>query len=512
VFVGSVAEGSVSNSASGTFSHAEGFGTLASGAAAHAEGAATVAQGAYAHAEGAGTTASGYASHAAGTYANATNSNTYVWSDGTTISSTASNQFTVNARNGIRLLGGSISGNGSGLTNLNASSISSGVLNASNLPTSGVWNAVGMTLTNVNIKTTNIAGNIAAMTNFTLNGSPLGQVFSNFQQQVSAVYTSKFSVTVQVTANEATNGVNLIAAYAKAKTLNPSVTNRITVIVPPGRYNLGSAGLQMDTEYVDLIGQTSDRDAQHLFGAPGIDNGVIKQMADYVRIENLTVYSLGVPVYSDPSDPAAYFPTTAGGNTIICNCEFTGDVSMRFGWSYAGRYENCVGSFGCAGSTSGTFVNCRGDFGMMGLAGGTFIGCQGSFGSYYGEAAGTFINCQGDFAGGGGCIASGKFMDCNAGAGSFGGYGGELTTNAVLVNCTAGDGSFGSFNMTASNFNYNTAHVFADGMRIETIGAGLWVDGVRISPIQVTNAVTTTLTYVPPQGDLSMGIYINGAH
>jgi len=82
------------------------IGTSASGFASHAEGGNSVASGNY--------------SHAAGANANATNNNTYVWSDGAYIGSTTNNQYSVYADNGIRLLGGAISGNGFGLTNINA--------------------------------------------------------------------------------------------------------------------------------------------------------------------------------------------------------------------------------------------------------------------------------------------------------------------------------------------------------------------------------------------------------
>ena len=81
-------------------------GTSASGFASHAEGGNSIASGNY--------------SHAAGANASATNNNTYVWSDGTYVGSTTNNQYSVYADNGIRLLGGAISGNGSGLTNINA--------------------------------------------------------------------------------------------------------------------------------------------------------------------------------------------------------------------------------------------------------------------------------------------------------------------------------------------------------------------------------------------------------
>ena len=81
-------------------------GTSASGFASHAEGGNSIASGNY--------------SHAAGANASATNNNTYVWSDGAYVGSTTNNQYSVYADNGIRLLGGAISGNGSGLTNINA--------------------------------------------------------------------------------------------------------------------------------------------------------------------------------------------------------------------------------------------------------------------------------------------------------------------------------------------------------------------------------------------------------
>ena len=112
-----VAEGYLT-SALGNCSHAEGRASSAEGSYSHAEGGSTTASGYYSHAEGVFTIADGYASHAAGRKAYATNDLTYVWSDNTVIGSTAEKQFTVHASNGIRLLGGPIEGDGSGLTNL----------------------------------------------------------------------------------------------------------------------------------------------------------------------------------------------------------------------------------------------------------------------------------------------------------------------------------------------------------------------------------------------------------
>jgi hypothetical protein len=68
-------------------------------------------------------TASGEGSFAIGPNAQATNAYNFVWSDGTAIGSTANNQFTVYASNGIRLLGGPIEGDGSLITNVNAATL-----------------------------------------------------------------------------------------------------------------------------------------------------------------------------------------------------------------------------------------------------------------------------------------------------------------------------------------------------------------------------------------------------
>ncbi len=56
-----------------------------------------------------------------GTNATSSHANTFVWSDGTVLASTASNQFSAFALNGFRLMGGPIYGNGYGITNFNPS-------------------------------------------------------------------------------------------------------------------------------------------------------------------------------------------------------------------------------------------------------------------------------------------------------------------------------------------------------------------------------------------------------
>ena len=96
---------------SGSYSHAEGSSTTASGWQAHAEGSTTTASGSSSHAEGHHTTASGNYSHAEGYYTNATNlgetaigcfnasssfnSSSIQWNDGSSSNNMTANLFSV---------------------------------------------------------------------------------------------------------------------------------------------------------------------------------------------------------------------------------------------------------------------------------------------------------------------------------------------------------------------------------------------------------------------------------
>jgi len=272
-------------------------------------------------------------------------------------------------------------------------------------------------------------------------------------------------VVVETTDNAATNGTNLLAAYATARVLAPhgqalGVDNRAVVLVPPGKYDLGTGQLEMDTQFVDLAGLSSLRENQHIYGTSnGYGTGVLRQTADDVKIENLFVElgPTGLGQVHNAQDAAAYFPDTALGNTVVRNCLFKGDddspyygFSMRTYIEYAGHYDNCTGgrySFGPGGTASGTFDNCTGgrySFGAYGgTASGTFDNCTGgnwSFGRD-GTASGNFTNCTGagsSFGSWG--VASGTFINCTAGAYSFG-YSG--TASGTFANCTGGDDSFG---------------------------------------------------------------------
>jgi hypothetical protein len=448
-------------------SHAEGYQTVAYGSSSHAEGNHTYATGICSHAEGYLSEAGGVLSHAAGALAKADHDAAFVWSSSGAgyqleFASTTNRQFNVYADNGIRLITGSngtveiqgqILGDGSGLTNLNmASVIPNGAITSEMLAEDAVSS---MTILDETIGNAHIADD-AAIALSKIDG--LEAILDGLQQQAAAVYNTAASITVQVTDDEMQNGINLINAYAQAAGMQPSASSRVAVIVPPGRYNLQSFGLHMNTEYVDLIGQTTDREAQYLYGQPGLNNGVIKQSADYVRIENLRLAGMG-------SDSMAYFPNTFGHNTVVRNCMFESgdyDYSMRGRYTYAGHYEDCVAgywAFGGSGTASGTFISCEGGPGAFGgdggRASGTFISCEGgefAFGGG-GTANGTFIQCKGDYGTfGGEGTASGRFTDCTAAAYSFGGYG---IASGTFDRCEGGESAFGGDCGTASGSFFN---------------------------------------------------------
>ena len=279
----------------------------------------------------------------------------------------------------------------------------------------------------------------------------LGAIYKNYISGDCPNY-----VAVQVTADNAkTNGKRLIEAYAKAKTRTPngaalSATNRACVILPPGKYDLDHGAenacvpLTLDTEFVDIIGLTTDRSLQHIYGTPAATNsGVIVQTADDVHISNLTVEILTeveiveeVPQYNyDNTASSAYFPSTNLSNAVLDNCYFIGYESeslllwsMRLTIEYSGTFNYCTGgdyAFGYSGTASGTFNYCTGgfvSFGGVGIASGTFTNCTGgdeAFGAE-GTASGIFTNCiGGDKVFGGEGIASGTFTFCNGGVDSF---------------------------------------------------------------------------------------------
>ncbi len=230
-------------------------------------------------------------------------------------------------------------------------------------------------------------------------------------------------VTVKVTDNAIVNGNNLLAAYALAKTVTPngaalSTSNRLAVILPVAKYDLGTQSLILDTQYIDIIGSTSDRSKHYITSNVGESNrGTVQQTANDVDLFNLTIENSNTTysINSDFTDPAAYFPNSNLDLSYIENVLFTSNSintwTMRTAMEYSGTFKDCTG----------------GDFSFGGL-GGTISGilkdCFGGHGSF----------------GNGGTI-NGTLTDCTGGDYSFA-YGGTISSTAVLTNCTGGEGSF----------------------------------------------------------------------
>lgn len=275
-------------------------------------------------------------------------------------------------------------------------------------------------------------------------------------------------VIVGTTGDAAENGVSLLAAYDSACLLTPhgqplSATNRAAVLVPPGAYDLGTAQIEMDCEFVDLIGLSTKPRDQHIYGiSAGLGTGVLHQSANDVGIENVWLHCTrdsGTP--GGLSDAiSAYFPESNLPLTVVRNCVFEGNSShahgMRLNINYSGTYEKCVsdfGAFGGMGLATGKFTDCVGgwdSFAGQGTAAGTFERCVGSansFGGSRGTASGTFIDCVGgSYAFGGGgfmSTSSGLFIRCRAGTESFGGGSPLAHATGTFIECIGGDGAFG---------------------------------------------------------------------
>lgn len=251
------------------------------------------------------------------------------------------------------------------------------------------------------------------------------------------------------------NGDSLAAKYAAAKLLTPggnplSATNRATLIVMPGTYSL-SGELQIDTEYVDILGLGS--------------NKLHRGCKTAVTITNNTISVL------------------SGVNDIKIKGISVGSQAFKLAAYNQGYYEDCIGghnSFGYTNTIDATFVNCVGDNDSFGyLALGDYINCIGgnnSFGLL--TAFGSFINCEAvdNSFGGGSGTANGIFIDCVGGSSCFGGYSDGISTG-TFTNCRGNMGCFGSGGAGGVTGGFYTNCVGG----LDSFGNGATISGTLIS-------------------------------
>lgn len=222
------------------------------------------------------------------------------------------------------------------------------------------------------------------------------------------------------------NGLELLAAYATAQTMSPSETNRITVIVAPGNYNLNPTNiLNLNTPYIDVVSLTGNTDVILNAAATGGYNSSVYVSANNVYVKGINTLNKMFYVASNLS------------NTTIENC-------IGGEYSFGSHSPNSFGPF----NITNTFINCVGGDNSFGeyfedVVAGTYINCTAGNNSFAGNATGVFKDCtSGNYSFGTNTSigAAGTFTNCKSGFNSFGSF---TTANGTFTNCVAGFSSFG---------------------------------------------------------------------
>jgi hypothetical protein len=299
---------------------------------------------------------------------------------------------------------------------------------------------------------------------------PLQLVDSN----ADAISTGAYII-VRPEPSATANGANLRVAYTYAKAFTPntaalSATNRATVILLPGRYDLGTTRLNLDTDFVDIIGLTDTPEQVVITSAVVLsDSGTVYQTANDVKIKGVTIDRTGTPQGSGAGRTAAYFPfpkataiTTWSGDgttmTIAANGHGlqNGD-SVRISGSgnssvdgvfTVTRIDDNSFSYPSTVNAAGSIGTATERFNLTNIENCVFSGDNSSGMRLITEYSGTYRRCvggAGSFSGvitGSGANASGLFEDCTATSGSFGGSNGSAS--GTFTRCSASSASFGS--------------------------------------------------------------------
>jgi hypothetical protein len=279
-------------------------------------------------------------------------------------------------------------------------------------------------------------------------------------------------IIVRPSASATTNGTELRNAYAAAKAFTPntsalSATNRATVILLPGRYDLGTTRLNLDTDFVDIIGLT-DTPEQVVITSQVIlsDSGTVYQTANDVKIKGVTIDRTDSPAGSGAGRTAAYFPfpkataiTSWSGDgttmTIAANGHGlqTGD-SVRISGSgnssvdgvfTVTRIDDNSFSYPSTVNAAGSIGTATERFNLTYIENCVFSGTSNSGMRQTTEYSGTYRRCTGgSFSFGAQSFASGTFEDCIGGSNSFGGGASiDSIASGTFKRCSSGSNSFG---------------------------------------------------------------------
>jgi hypothetical protein len=255
--------------------------------------------------------------------------------------------------------------------------------------------------------------------------------------------------------SELSNGAVLLSVVQQATFLEPygsplSATNRVTVLVPPGTYNLNTSPLTLTTPFVDVVSLTGKRD-------------VIIKTSPFTL--SAVIIGNNVKVVGIKTDKKITIESNA--NVEIENCQAGFDSFGAEGGGLFGTFKNCEAlgrSFGYGNNTNiqATFIDCKSGSQSFGkgenifIQNATFTNCI-SGGQSFGngsnvsiEATAKFNNCTagtGSFGYGVAAYVVGTFNNCIAGAASFGAgpnSGASVTCDGIFNNCTAAATSFGA--------------------------------------------------------------------
>jgi len=327
-------------------------------------------------------------------------------------------------------------------------------------------------LNDVNALTNSLVyeNSVRAITGTNHNLQELGQNASMFANLVA--YDNYAYKIVRTYDTDTENGQSLKDAYADAITLTPggnplSISNRVAILVPPGTYALGTTGLTMNTQFVDLIGLgRADETIITSVSNTGTGLGTIIQTTNNIKFRNLTIqnsaaaYSTGTDQDDSGYAPQGVYPSVEFTDCIFNNPGTGGNGApfMRLDTEYSGSFTRCRGVDGAGVSVffaiaSGNYFDCHyagPGFGYAGEASGVFTDCSiyNGFG-YTSDASGSFARCTAFNSGfGSGGNASGTFNQCTALTESFG-WGVGVTCSGTFSNCKGTDYCFGESTSTA---------------------------------------------------------------
>lgn len=277
-----------------------------------------------------------------------------------------------------------------------------------------------------------------------------------------------------------TNGLNLLSAYTAAKTKTPhgsalAAANRYTIFLSPGVYDLGSASLTLDTQFIDIVGISDNTGAVKSSNAgSATDQGdtIVTSTGTPVNVtaasQDIALVNLCLKTTTSGTDATLSTSQTGFGvafkviNVLLCYAgsgnritqwdkNFNGYWQDVRAFSSAGAGNRAFGASVASGITiNGTFIRCKADTTAWGgensvsvTLSGVFIDCEGGSSSFAGAGSGTktlsgtFLRCRpgnssGAMFGGTDGTLSGTFDSCEAPL-SVSAWG--STMSGVMRNC-----------------------------------------------------------------------------